>query len=200
MSWVFFCVGLTFSLIAMADGVIFQDPYPGYEGVEKACIAAHHAYSEGVSDLIANLRDIRDEASDAMREAGRDLSLKRGEFDSILQSRARLNVGFTDFQAQLERTAQALLSIYREANRRARSSPAPSYFSQPQVMQKIAAVPERTTDTAREGLRQSIRASQELLEAHIHAVHEHFDAAVATYREIDNLFPETADGAFSKAA
>jgi hypothetical protein len=199
-SWIFFGVGLTFSLIAMADGVAFRDPYPGYEAVEKACDAAHRSYTDRFSDLIENLQEIRNDASEAMREAGRDLSMKRGEFDSILQARARLNVGFVDFQAQLERTAQALLALYREVNRRSRTTPAPDRFAQSYVVERIPPVPDNTSDTARDELRHSIKASQDVLERHIRAVQEQFDAAVASYREIETMLPEETDGALSKAA
>ena len=192
-SWIFFGVGLTFSLIAMADGVLFRDPYPGFEAMEKACLAAHQAYTEQVDDLIEDLRGIRDDAREGMREVERDLTLKLGEFDSILQGRLRLNGDFVDFQAQLERTAQALLSIYRVANSRARSTPAPAHFSRPYQLDKIS-IAEHTGEIGRNELLASIETSQRLLENESKAIHDHFDAAVKTYREIDDIFPEDIDG------
>lgn len=199
-SWIFLAIGFTFSVIAMVDGLLFRDPYPGYEAIEKACLAAHDDYNGRKAELIEDLRIIRDESSEAMNEAARDLSLKRGEFDSILQARARLNTAFVDFQGQLERAAQALLSVYREANRRARSTPAPARFGQAYALDRLPVAADSTTDTARDDLRKSIADSQRLLDEQVAAIHREFDAAVASYREIDELLPDSADGTTVKAA
>ena len=40
-SWVFFSIGFIFSLIAMADGLMFFDPYMGYAGLERQIGRAH---------------------------------------------------------------------------------------------------------------------------------------------------------------
>jgi len=48
--------------------------------------------------------------------------------------------------------------------------------------------------TAREHLREMIAETQELLKQQIAAIHEAFDGAVRTYREIDELLPERKSG------
>ena len=48
--------------------------------------------------------------------------------------------------------------------------------------------------SAREHLRQAIAETQELLKQQIAAIHEAFDSAVRTYREIDELLPERKSG------
>jgi hypothetical protein len=188
-SWILFGIGMTFSLIAMADGVLFRDPYIGYAAVDKAWQSAQDEYSARKAALIDNLRDIRDDASEAMNEAARDLSLKRGEFDSIQQAKQRLNAAFRSFQDQLERTAQALLSIYREANRRARSDP-PARFEKPITLDRFPIVSDENPETRREELRKSIADSQALLAKEVRSIHEEFEAAAATYRQIDDMIPD----------
>ncbi len=199
-SWVLLGVGLTFSLIALADGVMFRDPYVGYSTVEKAWLSAHQRYTDAKATLIENLRDIRDEASTAMGEAARDLSMKRGEFDSILQARARLNTAFVDFQAQLERTAQALLAKYRESNRRSRPGDCvPVRFTRIYAMDRIVVTGETETETARDQLRKSIADSQALLDSETKSINQEFEAAVALYRQIDDMLPETPNGPIKAA-
>jgi len=75
MSWAFFCMASSFSLVAMYDGLVFTDPYPGYAGVEKRWIEANRKYRAGKSELVDRLSDfIRDGAIEAMNGAARDLS------------------------------------------------------------------------------------------------------------------------------
>ncbi|WP_159009779.1 hypothetical protein [Bradyrhizobium sp. S69] len=193
-SWVFFSIGLIFSLIAMADGLLFFDPYIGYAGLERRWIDASRQFANARSELIERLRDIREDATETMNEAARDLSVRRSEFDSLLQGRGRLAQRFSQHQNQIEQACRALLEIYREANRRARSVPAPDYFAKAYTMERISYTGAEPDSTARETLRQMIADTQQLLSQQIKAIHDAFDNAVLTYREIDELLPEKKSG------
>ena len=193
-SWVFFSIGLIFSLIAMADGLLFFDPYIGYAGLERRWVDATRQFANARSELIERLRDIREDATETMNEAARDLSVRRSEFDSLLQGRGRLAQRFSQHQNQIEQACRALLEIYREANRRARSSPAPDYFAKAYTMERISYTGAEPDSSARETLRQMIADTQQLLSQQIKAIHDAFDNAVLTYREIDELLPEKKSG------
>jgi hypothetical protein len=193
-SWVFFSVGFIFSLIAMADGLLFFDPYIGYAGLERRWIEASKQFANARSGLIERLRDIREDCTEAMNGAARDLSVRRSEYDSLLQGRARLAQRFSQHQNQIEQASRALFEIYREANRRARSTPVPSYFAKPYAMERIIYAGGEPDSGAREHLRQMIAETQELLKQQITAIHGAFDNAVQTYREIDELLPEKMSG------
>jgi len=193
-SWVFFSIGLIFSLIAMADGLLFFDPYIGYAGLERRWIDTTRQFANARSELIERLRDIREDATETMNEAARDLSVRRSEFDSLLQGRGRLAQRFSQHQNQIEQASRALLEIYREANRRARSIPAPDYFAKAYTMERISYTGAEPDSSARETLRQMIADTQQLLSQQIKAIHDAFDNAVRTYREIDELLPEKKSG------
>jgi len=180
-SWVFFSIGLIFSLIAMADGLMFFDPYMGYAGLERRWVEATKQFASARSELIERLRDIREDATEVMNEA---------EYDSLLQGRGRLAQRFSQHQNQIEQAGRALLEIYREANRRARATPAPDYFAKAYAMDRIVYSGGDPDPSARENLRKMIADTQELLTGQIKAIHEAFDSAVRTYREIDELLPE----------
>src|SRR5262249_8864630 len=124
-SWILFAIGFIFSLIAMADGLTFFDPFMGYAGLERRWIEATKQFATARSELIERLRDIREDATETMNEAARDLSVRRSEYDSLLQGRGRLAQRFNQHQNQIEQSCRALLEIYREANRQARATPAP---------------------------------------------------------------------------
>ena len=189
-SWVFFGIGFVFSVIAMADGLMFTDPYFGYGALEKRCHEARLSYTDGKTTLIERLRDIRDAETEAMNNAARDLSVQQEEFDAILQGRDRLSQRFAEHQNHIERSCRALMAIYREANQKARTTPAPAYWSESYNLQRIAPLNNETAETARAELRISILKSQEILQDQVKAIHETFDQSVLTYREIDELIPE----------
>jgi uncharacterized protein YukE len=189
-SWVLFAIGLIFSLIAMVDGLTFFDPYMGYSGLERRWIEASQQFAEARINLIERLRDIREDATETMNEAARDLSVRRSEYDALLQGRARLSQRFEHHQSQIEQTCRALLEIYREANRGTRSTPAPDYFTKTYSMARISYTGNEPNASARDTLRQMISDTQALLNQQIKAIHEAFDSAVRTYREIDELLPE----------
>jgi hypothetical protein len=111
-----------------------------------------------------------------------------------LQGRSRLAQRFDQHQNQIEQTCRALLEIYREANRKARSTPAPDYFAKPFGLERISYAGAEPNTSARESLRKMIAETQELLSQQIKAIHEAFDQAVRTYREIDELLPEKKNG------
>jgi hypothetical protein len=189
-SWLLFGLGVLCSLIAFVDSFLIFDPYPGYAGLEKRRTGAHEAYITRKSALIERLLEIRDEAVDVLEEANRDLSIRRSEHDSILESRARMVRLFTAHQAHLDRAVNALLSIYREANRGLRRTAPPQRFAQSYVLDKIPVEPEMLETTAREELRRAIAQSQGLLAGQIEAIHAEFEQAFASYREIDNFVEE----------
>jgi hypothetical protein len=189
-SWVFFSIGLIFSMIAMADGLMFFDPYMGYAGLERRWIEATKQFATARGELIERLRDIREDAGEVMNEAARDLSVRRSEYDSLLQGRSRLAQRFSQHQNQIEQAGRALLEIYREANRRARTTPAPDYFAKAYAMERIVYGSGDPDPTARENLGKVIAETQDLLGRQIKAIHDAFDGAVRSYREIDELLPE----------
>lgn len=189
-SWVFFGIGLLFSVMALADGFMFFDPYIGYAGIEKRWNAASKAYTDTKANLIDNLRDIRDEASDAMNGAARDLSVRRSEFISLIEARRRLLDRFLAHQKQIERACQSLLAIYREANQKARSTLPPDYFCAPHSIDIIEPGLTIPGSTVGERLERNIEESQKLLKEEVLAIHKAFDEAVHSYSEIDRMIPE----------
>jgi hypothetical protein len=189
-SWLLFGLGILCSLIASADAFLIFDPYPGYGALEKRRASAHDAYIRRKNDLISSLLDIRDAAIEILEEANRDLAIRRSEHDSILESRARLIRLFAAHQSHLDRAANALLAVYREANKAARQSLQPARFVSTYAIDKFAVEQELPETPAREDLRRSIAESQAVLVAQVEAIHAEFERAFASYREIDDVIEE----------
>jgi len=193
-SWVFISIGFVFSLVAMADGFTFFDPCIGYAGIERRWLEASKQFASAKSDLIERLRDIREDSAEVMNAAARDLSVRRSEYDSLLQSRGRLTQRFNQHQNQIEQAGRALLGIYRESNRTARSTPAPAHFDRAFAMERIIYTGGEPDPGVRGRLRQMIEESQELIKEQIKAINDAFERAMRSYREIDELFPEKKSG------
>ena len=189
-SWLLFGLGILCSLIAFADSFLIFDPYPGYGPLEQRRGRAHDAYIRRKNDLIARLLDIRDNAVEILEEANRDLAIRRSEHDSILEGRARVLRLFAAHQAHLDRAANALLAVYREANQGTRKTPTPARFASSYAIEKFPIEHELPDTPAREDLRRSIADSQAVLVGQVEAVHAEFERAFASYREIDDLIEE----------
>jgi hypothetical protein len=189
-TWLFFGLGILCSLIAFADAFLIFDPYPGYGAMEKRRFDAHEAYIRQKSYLIAKLLEIRDEAIEILEEANRDLSIRRGEHDAILESRARLARLFAAHQSHLDRAANALLAVYHEANKGQRRTPPPPRFAALFTLDKFPIEQGLLETSARDDLRRSIAESQAVLVVQVQAIHTEFERAFASYREIDELVEE----------
>jgi hypothetical protein len=189
-SWLLFGLGILCSLIAFADSFLIFDPYPGYASLEKRRAEAHDAYIRRKNDLIAKLLDIRDDAIEILEEANRDLSIRRSEHDSILESRARVVRLFSAHQSHLDRAVNVLLAVYREANKGLRKTPPPRRFAAAYVLEKFPIDQNLLETSARDDLRRSIAESQGVLVRQIEAIHTEFERAFASYREIDNFVEE----------
>jgi hypothetical protein len=193
-SWLLFGIGFVFSIGAMVDGLLFFDPIIGYTGLERRWMAASKRFTDAKEHLIESLRDIRDDAADAMNTAARDLTVRRSAFEDLLTARGRLSQRFVEHQSQIERGCNTLLTAYREANRGARSTTAPSYFDQRYSMDRIAIDASGPGAEQREHLNRSIVEIQNLLKGQVEAIYQSFDKAVSSYREIDEFFPEADRG------
>src|SRR3954453_12941262 len=111
--------------------------------------------------MIKRLRDIREDSTEARNGAPLDLSVRRSEYDSLLQGRGRLAQCFSQHQNQIEQACRALLEIYREAHRGPRSTPPAAYFATAYPMERILYSGAEPDSTARENLIQMIAETQE---------------------------------------
>jgi hypothetical protein len=194
-SVIFFAIGVAFSAMSFGDGYLFADPYPGYGQLEQRWKAAQEAYNARKSALIEELKSIREKASETLQEARKDLSVRRSEYDAVLNNRARLVSLFAEHQIQLERAVNALLSKYREVNRAARTTAAPRRFGHVYKLSKHKPEQEVARTSARDDLREKIAENQALLVRQVEAINQEFERAVAGYRQMDDLIPDPTDGA-----
>ncbi|AZO35490.1 MAG: hypothetical protein EOS76_11820 [Mesorhizobium sp.] len=193
-SWLLFCVGFIFSLIAFIDGCYVRDPYPGFAGVEKRLRDRRDEYVSEKEDLIEELKSVRDQHNEGIEEVIKGLGARRREYLAIMEHRSRLLSLFAQHQDHLERAANQLLSKYREANIHERKDPAPKHFSTSFKLERIkprVALNDEWTDKE---LAASVRQAQEELSEQIKAIGIECENGIEKYRELDNLFPDEVNG------
>jgi len=193
-SWILLLIGLLFATIAFIDGLLLVDPYPGFSGVETRARAAQEAYRSKKEDLIGGLKEIRDEHNEKVAEIVNNLSKRRMEHSAVINHRERVANLFNTYQSQLETSANALLQIYRSANRQARMKEAPQHFQHEYQLIRVvpsATLPGEWDDTQ---LAAQIRESQHDLNEQISLVSKEFQAGVESYHQLDDLYPDQMNG------
>lgn len=193
-SWILFGVGFLFSLTAFIDSYFLADPYPGFGGVESRERAAQDSYIDQKNYLIDRLKEIRDDHNDKVDDIIKDLSKRRQEHSAIIGNRARMVELFMAYQNQLEAVANTLLKIYRSANTKARTDSPPGHFRESYPMPRInpgSSLPGEWNDGE---LAATIKTTQAELSDQIKLVGAEFQAAVASYHQLDTLFPDAANG------
>lgn len=193
-SWLLFCVGFIFSLIAFIDGCFVRDPYPGYAGVEKRLRDRRDEYVFQKEELIGELKRVRDEHNEGIEDVLKDLAGRRREFLTIMESRARLLSLFEQHQDHLERACNQLLSKYREANIQERKEQAPKHFSSLYRLERIKPRVALNEEWSDKELSASVRQAQEDLSGQIKAIGLECERGIERYQELDKLFPDRVNG------
>jgi len=187
-SWVLFGIGALFSFIAFADAFSMDDPYPFYGKLYRTVDNARLAYVEERDALIAQLEDLKSGTVEAMLNAKDDLAKRRGEHASIFENRTRALRAYDQHLAYLERAANALLSVYREANREARTDPPPRRFGEPWKLTPPpveAGLPPGTFPPDK--LDAAVVQAQATLDQRMREVHDEFERAFRAYRLLDEV-------------
>lgn len=199
-SWALFGLGLVFSIFAFIDGCTMVDPYPGFTGVQKRLAVSRDDYIDTKKDLIDELRDVRDEHNEKVETIIKSLSARRQDFQSIISHRSRLSAQFMEHQNQLERAANSLLTIYREANRQTRTEPEPKYFTAAYKVERLNPMQHVSEEWNDKDLAERIAKAQSELSDQMAKIGVEFETAIDRYHKLDNLFPEVVNGPAQQAA
>ncbi len=127
-SWLLFFLGLFFAGMGFWKGYRFDDPYPLYGRIARHWRDAEQRYLESRHQRLEEASGVRDEAKHALDLAIERLRGAAMQRDQILGARARIVQEFQSHERHLEEAANALLTAYREANRRVRTTNPPRTF------------------------------------------------------------------------
>ncbi len=136
--WLLFLLGCSFSLIAAADGWRMDDPYPGYGHVSRRFVRGLDDYTLQKQELSAELEDIKSAAISTLDDLILEVEKGGAQYKNIRANQTHLVEQFEGHIDYLEKCGNELLSIYRQANVAARSSPGPEHFTSDWVLTRPA--------------------------------------------------------------
>lgn len=129
-SWMLLGMGCIFSIISFWDSLQLDDIYPGYGKRTRILDEDREYYIAEKEEHINQLEEHLDITMSKLTGLVSDMKGMKGELFSIVDSRSVLIESFKNILVGLERTGNSLLSIYREANRKARNGRAPRRFNE----------------------------------------------------------------------
>ena len=173
------------------------DQYPGYPDVYATVNQAREEYARHLKDAVLTLEDSRDTSIADLRNANQQMRLWIREAVDALYGQTSLRSELDRFIEHCDTKANALLAIYRDANRsaRARASrpvPAPPHFGQPYAFPPMML--PRPADAAREDATAEQRRVSELVSAAIADIERAYSESIAAYPTIAELEAAIASG------
>jgi hypothetical protein len=187
-SWLFFGIGVLISLATLLDVLTLDDRYPGYGALDRRLEKAREDYIGWKNHLFDNLRGIRGDATTALGEASRDLSVRRSEYESIIEQRPALVSRYKSHVEHLQRVCNNLLNEYRAANKATRTEPPPSYFETHRYSIDLSSLEELTRRPDRvESVTAAITEAQQSLKEQLAAIHAAYEEAARVYSQLDTL-------------
>lgn len=144
--WLLFALGVGFNILAAFDGWKMDDPYPGYGPLARRRGEAQTDYILGKQNIEDELVRIKNESIGQLDTLSAEMEFKVEDYRNIDANRKSLVDSFTAHVAYLEQCCNQLLSVYRQANIGARTSPGPQHFSQTWSLDVKPVVPIPTRD------------------------------------------------------
>lgn len=186
-SWMLFVVGLIFSIVAVIDGWLMDDPYPGYGRTARAHQEAAGLYTEQKAELLDELEEIKSDAEQAMDTVVRDIDARQGEYENILMKSHALHAAMAQHFDHLESGANTLLRFYRSENLSHRRAPAPAHFDRTWTYSRPSlethSIPERIRDQIDDALKRVIEEVPQRRKE----LHQAYLASMGEYKRIDDL-------------
>ena len=192
-SWWLAGIGLLFAFISLIDGFKWDDPYPGYGDVALRREAGREEYQDAKHVWLTALGDRREQARAEVGEIRHDIDMIQGEIQQASLGRRNFTAAFLAHVAHLESAANQLLDVYRDANRRARTTPTPAYF-EPRWRLTQTEIPA-PNEVDRDRLKTQIDSITAALSEASTRIHETHDRTIGEFDRLDARKPIGPDPA-----
>jgi hypothetical protein len=123
-------MGVFFSFIAMIDGYVWRDPYPGYASITSHLHEAEDHFHDLVDQKLGHLKEVQERFVSQIKTQRSRLRDKRQEIPLVLEERKRLIARFEGHLKHLQEVGRSLLAAYRTANQAARKDQGPKRFQE----------------------------------------------------------------------
>lgn len=184
-SYVLFIIGAFISILAFLKGYNHSDPYPGYAKVAHDVLIAREDYVDQLEEAIETLAEHRDNAVNGLRAANDEVHRNINDSVDALYGQKALNSNLTPFLEQCNIAVNYLLSVYRDANKAARTDAPPEYFNELYAFEVFEASQE--DESRRQKAEIQVDEVNELVNRSIQEIFDVFHKAVKSHYEIDEL-------------
>lgn len=178
-------LGLMFSFAACLSAAGMDDPQPAYGALGRARARAFSAYASRKAHCVLALQQTKDAAIAEMLELVDALRMAQLDRQYALEGREKLQRAYQTYLSQLRQGQEQMIRRYREANVKARVSPAPAYFSKsipapfiPETTETRPPRPERESD---------VRDVRDLLSGFIKTLNREFIRAQSRFETIEEV-------------
>lgn len=185
MSLLLVGVGLIIAAVAFFKAYWIDHPYPDFGRVWRQMIRSRNHYAEELSAAIAEIEAARDNAVEGLREESEQARERINEALDALSGRNTLRGQLRPFLEQCDQRASRLLSIYRDANRAARTEPAPAHFANGHSFERFS--PEEPDKDQIETARIEQKEIQEIVARATTRIFAAAKAAIESYPSVDAL-------------
>jgi len=125
-----FIAGILFGLLAGFDWLKMDDPYPGYGRLSRRCDREKRNYGDKHREVLARLGALYVAGKEGFETTKDELERREIDYKDALGGRERKIIQFKAAEAHNLSVAQQVVEIYRDENRKARSTPPPTHFDQ----------------------------------------------------------------------
>lgn len=130
-SWYLFGLGTLFGLLSFWKGYRHDDPYPHYGETFRRERDASERYNTEHDEFFGALEEVRDATIKKFEAGIANIPEYVAKSHQVRTARSALVEKFRNYEETVVQTANRLLTIYRDANRRRRQTPPPAHFSVP---------------------------------------------------------------------
>lgn len=131
LSLIMAVIGVIAGGYAVRKGYEFGDRYPDYTKRYKEAEAHRDDYLDLLDDVTTDMLAEQQAASDAVGSFLYDVGPSLQAIDNHTDAKKQLEAAARNYEVELESAANTMLSAYRAANVRARSSQPPAHFANP---------------------------------------------------------------------
>jgi hypothetical protein len=192
-SWWLACIGVLFAFVSLLDGFKWDDPYPGYGELTRRRAAEREKYLDRKHYWLELIKEKREQARAEVGDIRHGIDVIQGEITQASTGRRGFISGFLAHVMHLEAAANQLMEMYREANRRVRTTPAPPHFEERwQLTRTEIPVP---SEIERDHLRRQVQGITASLSDALSKIHEMHDETIHAFDRLDSRGSTLPDSA-----
>lgn len=151
-SWILVVLALIFGIFAAYKGYTVDDAYPGYGEVDREVKARRAAYEAAKTEYCRLVDQVFDRTLQEQAHLLSEVKSNIDYYQQLISNTEEQRRTFAREAAELQDACNVVLKGYRQANVRARKSPAPPYFNESVSFESYLARPPAGASESEERL------------------------------------------------